>query len=119
MLLALAPLIQADLQCEYDSCVTCSDASESGGAAARTTGLSWSGRSLVRTLRDPSKQPLHCPILVVSVFNGMSGAFRIYDVLGLKVMGKISIEIARDANRTTRTAWPDVEEYHDVEEITE
>ena len=119
MLLNICPLLQTDLRCTYDEQVTCSDASESGGASAISTGLSWSGRSLVRTLRDPNRGAISCPILVISAFNGVGGAFRVYDVLGVRVMGKISIEVAKDANRTTRSAWPDVEEFHDIEEVDE
>ena len=33
-------------------------------------------------------------------------------------MGRISIEISREANRVTRTAWPEVEELLDIESIT-
>ena len=43
-LLCLGPLLQGDLTSEYDGQVTCSDASESGGAAAISRGLSWSGQ---------------------------------------------------------------------------
>ena len=119
MLLSMAPLIQTDLRCEYDASVTCSDASEKGGAAALSTGLTWSGCSLVRALRSPEAHAIPCPILVISAFNGVGGAFRVYDVLGVKVLGKIAIEIAKDANRSTRCAWPDVEEYLDINDISE
>eukprot|EP00435_Cladocopium_sp_Y103_P045333 s2195_g13.t1 len=119
MLLCLCPLLQVDLRCEYDPRVSCSDASESGGAAAIASGLSWSGRTLVSTLRDPSKQAICCPILVISAFNGVGGAFRVYDLLGIKVLAKISIEIAKDANRVTRSAWPEVSECHDINSIDE
>jgi hypothetical protein len=50
------------------------------------------------------------PTDCVRWINGIGGAFRIYDVLGIQVLGRISIEILKDANRTTgtdRTAWPD------------
>jgi hypothetical protein len=56
--------------------------------------------------------------VVISLFNGIRGAFRIYDVLGIAVMGKISIDIFRDANHTTRSTWPEVMEYHNVEDIS-
>ena len=56
--------------------------------------------------------------MVISLFNGIRGAFRIYDVLGIAVMGKISIDISRDANHTTRSTWPEVMEYHNVEDIS-
>jgi len=116
-LLCLAPLVQTDLRCCYDDEVTCSDASEFGGAAAVARSLSWSGRSLVRSSRSPNKGPIACPILVISAFNGVGGAFRIYDILGVRPLGKVSIEVSKDANRVTRSAWPDVEEFHDINSI--
>lgn len=45
VLCGLAPLLQTDLEAKYDGMVTVSDASETGGAAAVSTGLSWSGQS--------------------------------------------------------------------------
>ena len=62
-LISLAPLLQTDLQTDYDSSVACSDASEVGG-------------------------PITIPVLVISVFNGIGGAFRLYDVLGLSPQEK-------------------------------
>ena len=99
--------------------VTVSDASESGGAAARSTGLSWSGRSFAQASNDIRWQPVAINVLVISLFNGVGGAFRLYDVLGLVPRGRISIEWCRDANRTTRSTWCDVEELLDAERVTE
>jgi len=118
MLLCLSTLLQMDMRSDYDELVTCSDASEQGGAAAASSGLSWSGRTLVNTLRDPLAAPIEVPVLVVSAFNGVGAAFRIYDILGVRPLGKISIEISREANRVTRTAWPDVMELLDIEDLT-
>jgi len=113
-LMCLAPLLQTDLRAGYDSVVTCSDASEHGGAAARSAGLTWSGKSLVGFLADQRLQPVRQGILLISVFNGMGGMFRIYDVLGVCVDGRISIDISRTANRVTRSTWPGVLELHDI-----
>ena len=117
MLLCLAPLLQTDMRCDFDASVTCSDASETGGAAALSTGLTWSGQTLVHSLQGFNRRPLEVPILVISFFNGVGGAFRIYDVLGLVPVGRISVEISKEANRVTRTAWPSVEEYLDIEDL--
>ena len=117
-LCCLAPLLQTDLLSEYDSAVTCSDASESGGAAAVATGLTWSGRSLKTYWQDVQLRPLQVPLLLISVFNGIGGCFRIYDVLGLAPHGRISIDISAAANRVTRSTWPDVLELHNIDAIT-
>ena len=104
----LAPLLQTDLMMEYDDKVTCSDASETGGAVAVANGLTWSGRSFVHRHLRADLEPLKQPILVISFFNGIGGSFRIYDILGISVMGRISIEIAKAANRVTRCTWDHV-----------
>ena len=116
-LMCLAPLLQTDLKAEYDHVVSCSDASEVGGASACSTGLTWSGKSLVSFSSDQRLQPIARPILLISVFNGMGGMFRIYDVLGIKVDGRISVDISRTANRVTRSTWPNVMELHDITEL--
>ena len=119
ILMCLGPLLQTDLRCEFDGEVTCSDASESGGAAAVASKLTWSGHSLCGQLSDRRNAAVERPILVISLFNGIGGSFRIYDVLGIAVMGRISVEIARDANRACRSAWPDVHELHDINDLSE
>lgn len=63
-------------------------------------------------------KPLELPILVISLFNGQGGAFRIYDILGIQPLGRVSIENYPPANRVTRTTWLDVVEMHDIERIT-
>lgn len=117
-LMCLAPLLQADLRMPYDEVVTCSDASELAGACAISAGLTWSGRSLVNFLADQRLHPISRPILLISIFNGMGGAFRCYDILGIAVSGRISVDISKPANRVTRSTWPDVIEYHDITGIT-
>ena len=117
-LICVGPLLQTDLNCDYDEQVTCSDASESGGAGAVSTSLTWSGKSLVGAKIDLRLRPIPCDLLIVSIFNGISGAFRIYDILGLVPTGRIAIDINRFGNRVTRSTWPDTIELHDVETIT-
>ena len=116
-LICMGPLLQTDLTSPYDGEVTCSDASESGGAAAVSTALSWSGRSLVGRKEDLRLRPIECPVLLISLFNGIGGTFRIYDILGIQPAGRISVDISRHANRVTRTTWPDVIELHDINDI--
>ena len=111
-LICLGPLLQADLMATYDGQVTVSDASESGGACAVATGLTWSGRSLVGLRNDLRLAPLDRPLLVISLFNGIGGAFRLYDILGIIPAGRISVDISRTGNRVSRSAWPDMIELH-------
>lgn len=118
MLACLGPLLQTDLTMEYDNEVTCSDASETGGAVAVTDTLSWSGRSYVDRGLRMDYGPIECPVLVISCFNGIGGAFRVYDVLGVKPLGLVSIDICKEGNRVTRSTWPQVEELMDINLVT-
>eukprot|EP00435_Cladocopium_sp_Y103_P038382 s3254_g10.t1 len=116
-LVMMSPLIQNDMNTDHDGEVTCSDASEQGGACARSERLTWSGNSLVGSLNDMRLRPLDLPFLVISLFNGVGGAYRVYDILGLIPAGRISVDISRAGNRVTRTTWPSTIELHDVEQI--
>ena len=99
--------------------MTCSHASDKGGAAAISTRISWSGATLVNALRDPSAGPIDCPILVISAFNGVGGAFQIYDVLGVYALWpRSALKYNVTPTGSSFTAWPDVEEMHDITELT-
>eukprot|EP00435_Cladocopium_sp_Y103_P046259 s2759_g13.t1 len=113
-LVCLGPILQTDLSTPFDGEVTCSDASETGGAAACSDTLTWSGRSLVSLRNDLRLRAVDCPILIISCFNGIGGAFRLYDILGISPSGRIAVDISRPGNRVTRTVWPDVMEFHDI-----
>ena len=117
-LMCLSPVLQMDLSMEYDDQVTCSDASGTGGAVAVASELTWSGRSMVHRGLRADYEPIKLPILVVSFFNGIGGSFRIYDILGVSVMGKISVEISKTAVRVTRCTWDHVEAYLDINLLT-
>ena len=116
-LVCMAPLLQTDMRAGYDEEITCSDASETGGAAAISRGLTWSGKSLVSFLSDQRLQPIAKPILLISVFNGIGGCFRIYDILGVAVEARISIDVSKPANRVTRCTWPNTLELLDITQI--
>lgn len=55
--IGLMPLLHTDLRLPFDEMVSCSDASESGGAVAISLGLTPSGRSLSSCLSQPSLDP--------------------------------------------------------------
>eukprot|EP00435_Cladocopium_sp_Y103_P024855 s3415_g6.t1 len=116
-LLCLAPLLQCDMRAPYDSKVTCSDASESGGAAAISNNLTWSGQSLLSSLNNHLARPIEVPVLLISIFNGLGACFRIYDLLGLLVAGRIAVDISKTGNRVTRSTWPSTLELHDIQDI--
>ena len=117
VLVMLAPILQSDTLCSFSPIVTCSDASESGGAVAVAKELSLEGKDFCGRLRNLSSAPVAIPVLVLSLFNGIGGSFRSYDVSGLAPVVLISVECDQAARRVTRRAWPQVIEIDDVRKI--
>ena len=102
VLIALSPILQSDALATFSSTVTCSDASESGGGFATSTGLTTEGLDMGSRLRDVSTSPAPIPVLVVSLFNGIGGAFRGYDLSGLTPEALIAVECDSSARRVVR-----------------
>ena len=117
MLLCLVPLLQTDARQHFSGLVTCSDASEWGGAVAKSVQISSLGRSLLGRLASKAFEPVAAPLLVISVFNGIGGCFRAYDLCGIQPAALISVEIDKAARRVCRKAWPRVVEIRDVQEV--
>ena len=115
----LAPLVGADLKRPVSDIVIASDASESGGAFCIGQEASWSGSSLASFLECPGAGPTEIPVLVISLFNGIGGAFRAYDILGLAPVGLVAVECSKPANRVTSQAWPHSIILTDVGEVTQ
>ncbi len=117
-LVMLTPLIQFDLLTGFNPVVTCSDASESGGAVALATGLSPAGCELASRISCGEMEPLPAELLVISCFNGLGGCFRAYDLVGIRPAALISIEIDKAAKRVVRITWPHALEIHDINDVT-
>ena len=76
----------------FSPVVTCSDASLYGGAVATAEALGSAGQQLAHRLGSGTAEPLHVDLLVISAFNGIGGAFRGFDLAGVKPAGLIAIE---------------------------
>ena len=70
LLLCLVPLLHTDVTTRFVPEVTCSDASQFGGAAATSVSLTSAGHQVANRLRDITMEPVEIPVLVVSAFNG-------------------------------------------------
>ena len=97
---------------------TASDASTRGGAVGVASELSVEGRDFVLSSIARSGDVGLVPILVVSLFNGIGGCFRIYDVLDIRPLGLISVELYAPANRIVEKRWPHVKTVTDVRLVT-
>lgn len=96
---------------------TASDASGTGGAVGRSDELSEVGKDFCCSLSNSSISCVKLPYLVVSLFNGIGGAFRAYDLLGVEPTAFIGYDLSKKANRITSRRWPHAVLGGDVREI--
>ena len=116
-LVLLSPLLQTDIFTTFHPLATCSDASETGGAVAVSEGLTMAGQDVANRLRERATSPTLAPILVLSLFNGIGGAFRCFDLAGIEPLALVSVECDPAARRVTRRAWPHAIEIDDVRKV--
>ena len=115
--LCSVPLLHTFLGSTVSRVITASDASSKGGAVGIAHELSPIGQDYVNSAMGNQIYDGTIPVLVISLFNGIGGSFRTYDVLGLKPRGLISFEIHKPANRVTSRRWPHAEICHDVHDF--
>ncbi len=115
---ALVPLLHTFLGAPPADLITASDASSKGGAVGIARTLTEEGQNFVdHSLSELGPVPI--PVLVISLFNGIGGAFRCYDVLGVVPAGLIGFDVHGPAQRVTSRRWPHAELYGDVKGIDE
>lgn len=114
-------LFHTHLGAQVGEVVSASDASGRGGAVGSATKLTPEGSDFLRCLKAQSEEEdvVKVPCLVVSMFNGIGGAFRCYDVLGVEPTAMISYDTCSRANRVVSRRWPHAELKQDVQDITE
>ena len=99
--------------------ITCSDASTSGGGICASTGLTGFGAQVCKGgLRgDYGEDQRDHQILSVSLFDGI-GALRVaLDLLGVSVLGHISVEQNGCATRVVEASFPSIIKVEDVRTI--
>lgn len=119
--LALFPLARMDFRTPMNPRVSCSDASMQGGGVCISSGLSrignfassgWLRGSVPENLRD-------FRILSIGLFDGV-GALRVsLDLLGVEVLGHVSVEVNAAATRVVESHFPNVIIVKDVAEVTD
>ena len=75
------------------------------------------GANFLAAAKDAGNAPEKEKILVISLFNGIGGAFRAYDLLGKACEGLAYSEIDEGANRVSTRRWPRAENLGDVRTI--
>ena len=111
------PLLHTWMGSKIDVETTCSDASMTGGAIAVSDRLTAEGRNFLESQREENR-PQEIPVVLVSLFNGIGGATRSYDICGVRVKGSIIADNHPPANRVFNRRWPGAHVFLDVRSIT-
>ena len=101
-------LFHCNLGAPCSDIIAASDASTTGGAFGISKQLSDEGRDFLKAseVLERTEGGIPCPILLVSLFNGIGGAFRAYDVASILPMGRIACELDQNCNRICQRRWP-------------
>ena len=112
-------LLHCNLGAPCSDSIAASDASETGGAFAIAKELSDEGRDFLRAAEAMEKTEggIAVPILVISLFNGIGGCFRAYDLAGILPLGRIACELDSGCNRVSQRRWPGTIFVKDVRSI--
>ena len=119
-LIGASPLLHCFLGGKVSKQVLVSDASEKGGAVAFADELTDEGRDFLQATQKIERFGgiFHLPILVISLFNGIGGCFRCYDIAGVCPKGRIAVELDQGANRITQRRWPGTLIVNDIRSVT-
>ena len=115
-LLGLLPLAVMDFRLPMHKQITCSDASTSGGGVCASVATTLLGQTVsLGSLRGESPDVVKDQaVLVVGLFDGL-GALRVaVDVLGIQVLGYVSVERNPAARRVVESHFPGVVVFEDV-----
>ena len=112
-------LLHTSLRAGISKVATASDASNKGGAVGSSEELTPVGRSFCRSLQDNNPGLVRARVIVLSLFNGIGGCFRTYDVLGVEVEALIGFDTCKASNRVCSRRWPQASLYEDVRSIDE
>ena len=115
------PMHWMNTQCQLDGRVWATDASEEGGGACHSVGLSKVGDVRAHLLALDS----HCQggaladeILVVELFGGAGGLSKALQLLGVVPMGLIFVDLNPKARKLQKGHHPHSMFYSDIKEIT-
>lgn len=110
------PFLHTFLGARISDVITASDSSSHGGAVGIARELTPEGEDYVASVGTfPRVKKI--PVLVISLFNGIGGALRVYDMLGLSPVGIAVFDIHKPSNRVTAKRWPHAEVHGDVREL--
>ena len=112
------PFLHCYLGAGISPVMTASDASMAGGAVGVATDLSAEGKDFVGAAAQ-GHHTVSANVLLISLFNGIGGALRCYDILGVAPRYTVVCDIHGPAQRVTAKRWPSAEAVGDVRSINE
>ena len=119
--LGMVPLARLNFRLGYNPQVTCSDASTLGGGICASAGVTRIGAMVSQgVLRGelPELRSDH-QVLSVGLFDGI-GALRVsLDLLGVAVLGHVSVEKESSARRVVESHFPETRCVEDIEQVDE
>ena len=98
-------LFHTFLGAQISEVCSASDASNKGGAVGIARSLTAEGQDVCRALQNSDEGVIKVPVLVLSLFNGIGGAFRCYDVLGVSASAILGFDTFKPANRVCSRRW--------------
>ena len=115
--LCLLPVMRTDLRVPCSGLVSASDASLAGGAVCHAISVTPEGRRCAKRAVAAHSSCTVDELVLIGLFDGIGGARRALDLLGIAVAVYASSETDAEARRVCRYAWPDVLELGDVTAI--
>ncbi|CAK0791346.1 unnamed protein product, partial [Prorocentrum cordatum] len=98
MRLALSGLCAADVRLEVDRLATASDASEAAGAVVYSAALAGRGCALAARRQRPADAAAEEETALITVFDGIGGGRRAFEILGLVPAVHLSFEVCASLN---------------------
>ena len=115
--LCLLPLCYSDLRLQVCSLPSCTDASYKGGGSCVGVALTPRGRRKAQRLREPQEHVASSELGLLSLFCGIGGLRRAFELLDVPVAAFISVELEGDRMRVCKAAYPHVVHRADVTQI--
>ena len=115
----LLPFMWGDLRARVAEEVLATDASEGGGGACVSTGVTPAAHQRLRELRLEAGGDKERNVLVVSSFDGTGGLLAAVRLAGVTPCGAVVIGKDKIARKVVRTLWPEVAVYNDILEVKE
>jgi len=116
--LGMLPLARMDFRLDMSSMVTCSDASQQGGGICASGPLTPFGQVVAQgALRGEVPESGDLAVFSLGLFDGI-GALRVaLELINVKVLGHVSVECNKSAQRVVESHYPGVETVDDIQLI--